>query len=58
LIKLNNFDEALKLIDEHLEKNPDDHEAHLERAGINLKLGNYSKAIEDANKAIELHPTS
>ena len=56
-MKDNKLDEALKLLDQHLEENPDDHEALHERAKVHLALKNYDKAIEDANKSIELNPT-
>jgi len=52
---LERFDQALKDINQYIEKKPDD-QAKLLRAYINQELGNYDDQLKDINEFIAAHP--
>jgi tetratricopeptide (TPR) repeat protein len=52
---LERFDEALKDINQFIQKKPDD-QAKLLRAYINQELGNYEDQLKDVNEFIGAHP--
>jgi len=52
---LERFDQALKDINQYIEKKPDD-QAKLLRAYINQELGNYEDQLKDLNQFITAHP--
>ena len=56
LISEENFEEAIKLCDEAIEKDDKDEEAYFYKANCKFELKDYNSAIEDLNKAIEINP--
>jgi tetratricopeptide (TPR) repeat protein len=52
---LEQFDQALKDINQYIQKKPDD-QAKLLRAYINQELGNYDDQLKDINEFITAHP--
>ncbi|XP_038055579.1 hsc70-interacting protein-like [Patiria miniata] len=53
-----NFDEAIKLFTEAIEKNPHSALLYAKRAGVYIKLKKPNAAIRDSDKAIKLNPDS
>ncbi|WP_278847587.1 tetratricopeptide repeat protein [Brachyspira pilosicoli] len=56
LVYFKKVEEAIKLIDEAIEKDNNDSELYLSRGALYLIINIHTKAIEDFNKAIELNP--
>lgn len=52
---LERYDQALKDINQYIQKKPDD-QAKLLRAYINQELGNYEDQLKDVNEFISAHP--
>jgi tetratricopeptide (TPR) repeat protein len=55
-VNVENYDEALKLIDKAIELNPEYAKAYNYRGNVYSDIKNYDKAFEDYDKAIELNP--
>lgn len=58
LISDNRTDEALRLLDERIEKNPSDDEAFYLRGNVFRKTGDIRRALNDYLRASELNPDS
>ena len=58
LMILNNFEEALAVIDEGLKISPDDDSIYATKAMILLRAHKYGEGIECVNKALELNPSN
>lgn len=58
LISDNRTDEALRLLDERIEKNPSDDEAFYLRGNVFRKTGDIRRALNDYLRAAELNPDS
>ncbi|WP_157151299.1 tetratricopeptide repeat protein [Brachyspira sp. SAP_772] len=56
LVYFKKVEEAIKLINEAIEKDNNDSELYLSRGALYLIINIHTKAIEDFNKAIELNP--
>ena len=55
---LNNFEEALAVIDEGLKISPDDDSIYATKAMILLRAHKYDEGIECVNKALKLNPSN
>ena len=51
------FEEAIKLFSEAIEINPNNHVYFSNRSGAYASLENYEKALEDAEKCVEINPS-
>lgn len=58
LMILNNFEEALAVIDEGLKISPYDDSIYATKAMILLRAHKYDEGIECVNKALELNPSN
>jgi tetratricopeptide (TPR) repeat protein len=58
LIWKNDYTNAIKVLTEAIIKEPENKLAYEKRAGINLKLKNYNKVIEDANEILKTDLTN
>ena len=58
LMILNNFEEALAVIDEGLKISPDDDSIYATKAMILLRAHKYDEGIECVNKALKLNPSN